>query len=93
VATKKQTQLAVAAAPQRGRPKRHWKHSRFVATDNFRWARSVLWDGELRLVGDDVDKTVLGEKKLFRLWKARFIESDYIPGIVKDPLAAAATAA
>jgi len=40
-----------------------------------------------------VDKTVLGEKKLFRLWKARFIESDYIPGIVKDPLAAAATAA
>ena len=69
------------------RIRRHWKHSRFKATDDFVWARHCLWEGEERLLGEPVDKAALGEKKLFRLWRARFIEAKYTPPIIKDPQA------
>lgn len=75
------------AVPQR-RPRRHWKHCRFVPTDDFVWAKNTTWEGRPVLMGDPVDKEAVGRKKLLRLFRARFIEPVYVPSVPKDPQAA-----
>jgi len=71
------------------RPRRHWKHSRFDPKDTFVWSKPCTWEGKACLPGDPVDKAVVGEKKLRRLHKARFIEAEWTAPVIKDPLAPA----
>ena len=71
------------------RPRRHWKHSRYVSTDEFVWSKPCTWHGVAHLPGDPVDKELAGEKKLRRLHKARFIEAVFTAPVIKDPLAPA----
>lgn len=71
----------------RRRPKRHWKHCRFIPTDTFLWAKDTIFAGKPVAMGSEVDKASMDRGKLLRLFRARLIQPKWDPPVVKDPQA------
>lgn len=63
---------------------RHWKQ-KFDPNADHVWRKSILWNGELTLVGTPVPKDI-DPHRLKLLWRACYIELEgYLPGIIHDP--------